>query len=186
MVSSMERMEFYNFEDEVWYKGEDGNVGKLTDDSKVVPVMIERIEQFYPKAYSALCEEYSKCKLNLKYYRFKIVNRFCKCNFGNIDNVPDFKNGVFNFERVPCPLRGECRLEGVVCSPEFENKLSQAELRVMRLISQSKTPEEIADELYLSVYTVRNHLRNIYSRLGIHTRQELMSYIHNNNMFKDE
>ena len=186
MVSSMERVEFFNFEDEVWYRNDSGVSEKLTDVSPIVPKMIEKIEQFYPKAYKALCAEYDKCKLNLSYYRFKIVNRFCKCNFGSIDNVPDVKNGVFNFERVSCPLRGECRLEGVVCSPEFENKVSNAELRVMRLISQSKTAEEIADELYLSVYTVRNHLRNIYSRLGLHNRQELMTYIHKNKLFEDE
>ena len=169
----MERIEFFNFEDEVGYGNENGVNEKLTDASPIVPKMIEKIEQFYPKAYNALCAEYDKCKLNLSYYRFKIVNRFCKCNFGSIDNMPDIKNGVFNFERVSCPLRGECKLEGIVCSPEFENKVSSAELRVMRLINQSKKTEEIADELYLSVFTVRNHLRNIYSRLGLHNRQEL-------------
>lgn len=181
----MERVEFYNFEDEVWYRTDSVNE-KLTDESKVISVMIEKIEQFYPKAYKALCGEYEKCKLNLPYYRFKIVNRFCKCNFGNIDNVPDVKDGIFSFERVSCPLRGECRLEGIVCNPEFEDKISPSEMRILKLINQSKTPEEIADELYLSVFTVRNHLRNIYSRLNIHTRQELMSYIHKNNLFKDE
>lgn len=186
MVSSMERIEFFNFEDEVWYRNNDGANEKLTDASPIVPQMIEKIEQFYPKAYKALCAEYDKCKLNLRYFRFKIVNRFCKCNFGSIDNVPDVKNGVFNFERVPCPLRGECRLEGVVCGPEFENKVSNAEMRVMKLVHQSKTAEEIADELYLSVFTVRNHLRNIYSRLGLHNRQELMTYIHKNKLFEDE
>jgi len=182
----MERIEFFNFEDEVWYKDENGYSEKLTDNSKVIPKMLEKIEQFYPKAYKALCSEYDKCKLNLTYYRFKIVNRFCKCNFGSIDNVPDVKNGVFNFERVPCPLRGECRLEGIVCSPEFENNVSNAELRVMRLVNRSMTAEEIAEELYLSVHTVRNHLKNIYSRLGLHNRQDLMNYIHKNKLFEDE
>ena len=188
MVSKMkiDRVEFFNFEDEVWYRDSAGTSEKLTDNSGVVSLMIDKIEQFYPKAYKALCSEYEKCRLNLSYYRFKIVNRFCKCNFGNIDNVPDVSNGVFNFERVSCPLRGECRLEGIVCGPEFDNKVSPAEKRVMKLIGQSKTAEEIADELYLSVYTVRNHLRNIYTRLGIHNRQELMNYIHKNKLFEDE
>lgn len=182
----MERIEFFNFEDEVWYKTENGNSEKLTDTSQIIPMMYDNIEQFYPKAFKALCVEYDKCKLNLTYYRFKIVNRFCKCNFGSIDNIPDIKNGKFNFERVSCPLRGECRLEGVVCSPEFEHNVSEAELRVMRLVNCSMTAEEIAEELYLSVHTVRNHLKNIYSRLGLHNRQELMSYIHRNKLFENE
>ena len=80
MVSSMERVEFFNFEDEVWYRDDSGASEKLTDVSPIVSKMIEKIEQFYPKAYKALCAEYDKCKLNLSYYRFKIVNRFCKCN----------------------------------------------------------------------------------------------------------
>ena len=186
MVSRMERVEFYNFEDEVWYKDSNGAQQKLDECSDIVPKMFEKIEQFYPKAFKALCAEYSRCSLNLSYYRFKIVNRFCKCNFGNIDNVPDVKDGIFAFERVPCPLRGECRLEGVVCNPEFENRVSKSELRVMKLVAQSKTAEVIADELYLSVYTVRNHLRNIYARLGLHNRQELMNYIYKSKMFQDE
>lgn len=185
MVSKMERIEFYNFNDEVWYRADEVNE-KLTDESKIVSVMIDRIEQFYPKAYKALCVEYEKCKLNLTYYRYKIVNRFCKCNFGNIDNIPDVKDDIFSFERVSCPLRGECRLEGIVCNPEFEDKISQSEMRILKLINESKTPEQIADELYLSVFTVRNHLKNIYARLKIHNRQELMSYIHKNKLFKDE
>ena len=186
MVSDMERLEFYTFEDEVWYRTEDGMQQKLTEKSDIIPEIIEKIEHFYPKAYKALCSEYGKCSFNIPYYRYRIVNRFCKCNFGNIDNVPDVKDGVFSFERVACPLRGECRLEGVVCGPEFENNVTQAELRIMKLVSQSKTPEKIADELYLSVYTVRNHLRNIYARLGLHNRQELMEYIYKTKMFRDE
>ena len=64
-----------------------------------------------------------------------MVRRFCKCNFGELDNTSrDIdKKGGFNFERVKCPMRGECKYEGIICNPQFNSRISDAEMRVMRL-----------------------------------------------------
>ena len=50
--------------------------------------------------------------------------------------------------------------------------LSQRELEVLRLISQSMTNEEIADKLFLSSKTVKTHLRNIFAKTKIRNRVE--------------
>jgi LuxR family transcriptional regulator, maltose regulon positive regulatory protein len=41
------------------------------------------------------------------------------------------------------------------------------ELEVLRLISEGKNNEEIAEKLFLSVRTVEKHLTNIYSKVGV-------------------
>ena len=50
--------------------------------------------------------------------------------------------------------------------------LSDRELEVLRLLMTSLTSTEIAAELYISVSTVRTHIKNIYSKLGAHKRLE--------------
>lgn len=180
-------IEFYTFEDEVWYRSDRDNQ-RLTEQSRdIIRDMFERIELSYPKAFKCLSEEYLKCKQNTPYYQFRIVNRFCKCNFGAIDNTTDIDVvGRFNFERISCPLRGECKLENVVCSPEFDSKISNSEMRVLELVYKKYSTSEIADKLFLSEYTVKNHIRNVYSRLGFHEKAEFIDYAHRNNLFKNE
>lgn len=181
-------IEFYTFESEVWYRLSDGTTEKLTERStNIISYMLKQIEDFYPTAYAALCSEYERCKPNLLHFRFRIVNRFCKCNFGNIDNVIDVSaNGSFNTECVPCPLRGECKHEHVICRPVFNHRISDAELRVLRLLYQGYRREEIADKLYLSYHTVNNHIRNAFTRLGVHEVAEFMKWAAENNIFENE
>jgi LuxR family maltose regulon positive regulatory protein len=50
--------------------------------------------------------------------------------------------------------------------------LSQAEARVLRFLQTSLSAPEIANELYVSVNTVRTHMRHLYDKLGAHRRLE--------------
>jgi LuxR family maltose regulon positive regulatory protein len=50
--------------------------------------------------------------------------------------------------------------------------LSDRELQVLRLLNTPLSSTEIAEELYLSVNTVRSHIKNIYSKLDAHRRTE--------------
>lgn len=178
--------EFFTFENEVWYRLPDGSSDKLTEKNvDIISAALDRIEKFYPKAFHALCNEYERCKPNLPFFRFRIVSRFCKCNFGNIDNIPDIdKFGRFNFEYVSCPLRGECRHERIICHPEFDHHISDAEMRVLRPWYHGVSKEDIASDLCLSVHTVNNHIRNAFTRLGIHNKAEFVRYADSNALFR--
>lgn len=177
--------EFFSFESEVWYRAKDGTTSKLTESStEIISAMLDKIELFYPKAYAALCQTYERCKPNLQFFRYRVVSRFCRCNFGNIDDVSDIDSfGHFNFEHVPCPLRGECKYEHIICSPEFDHKISPAEFRVLRLLYEGLKKDDIADSLCLSVHTVNNHIRNAFTRLGLHEKSEFIKYANANNLF---
>jgi ATP/maltotriose-dependent transcriptional regulator MalT len=50
--------------------------------------------------------------------------------------------------------------------------LSQAEARVLRYLPTKLSAPEIADQLYLSVNTVKTHMRHLYDKLGVHRRHE--------------
>jgi LuxR family maltose regulon positive regulatory protein len=50
--------------------------------------------------------------------------------------------------------------------------LSHAETRVLRYLPTKLSAPEIADELYLSVNTVKTHMRHLYDKLGTHRRHE--------------
>jgi LuxR family maltose regulon positive regulatory protein len=50
--------------------------------------------------------------------------------------------------------------------------LSHAETRVLRYLPTKLSAPEIAGQLYLSVNTVKTHMRHLYDKLGVHRRHE--------------
>jgi LuxR family maltose regulon positive regulatory protein len=53
--------------------------------------------------------------------------------------------------------------------------LSEREIEVLQLIADGLTNPEIATRLILSLHTVKTHTRNIYGKLGVHTRTEAVA-----------
>jgi LuxR family maltose regulon positive regulatory protein len=53
--------------------------------------------------------------------------------------------------------------------------LSEREREVLRLLDSSLSTAEIADVLFVSVHTVRSHLKSIYSKLDVHSRYEAVA-----------
>jgi LuxR family maltose regulon positive regulatory protein len=54
--------------------------------------------------------------------------------------------------------------------------LSDRELQVLRLLNTPLSSTEIAEQLYLSVNTVRSHIKSIYGKLDVHRRTEAISH----------
>ena len=50
--------------------------------------------------------------------------------------------------------------------------LSESELRVLRYLPTNLPAPEIATELFVSLNTIRTHMRNVYTKLGVHTRAD--------------
>ena len=53
--------------------------------------------------------------------------------------------------------------------------LSSSEVRVLRYLPTHLTMPEIAGELYVSLNTVRTHMRHVYTKLGTHTRADAVA-----------
>ena len=57
--------------------------------------------------------------------------------------------------------------------------LSAREAEVMSLIADGQTNGEIAARLFLAEKTVKNHVRRIYSKLGVGSRPAAIAYWRN-------
>jgi len=54
------------------------------------------------------------------------------------------------------------------------SNLTPREKEILLLITQGMTNELIADKLFISVQTVRNHIKNIYDKLQVHSRAQVV------------
>jgi DNA-binding NarL/FixJ family response regulator len=55
--------------------------------------------------------------------------------------------------------------------------LSSREWEVLDLLSAGRNEDQIADDLVLSVETVRSHVKSLHRKLGVHTRTELLDAV---------
>jgi NarL family two-component system response regulator LiaR len=58
------------------------------------------------------------------------------------------------------------------------NDLTSRELEILVLIGEGKTNQEIADELFIGIKTVKTHVSNILSKLGVEDRTKAAVYAH--------
>jgi two-component system NarL family response regulator len=54
--------------------------------------------------------------------------------------------------------------------------LTGREIEVLELVAQGNTNREIGELLFISENTVKNHIRNILDKLGLHSRNEAVLY----------
>jgi DNA-binding NarL/FixJ family response regulator len=64
-------------------------------------------------------------------------------------------------------------------------QMTKREQDVLALISAGRSNKEIAGELNIAVYTVKSHVHNILEKLALHTRLELATFAHTNDMNKN-
>lgn len=58
-----------------------------------------------------------------------------------------------------------------------EAGLTPRELEVMKLLCRGRTKSYIAETLYLTENTVRSHTKHLYTKLDVHSKQELMTLV---------
>jgi DNA-binding NarL/FixJ family response regulator len=67
--------------------------------------------------------------------------------------------------------------EGTIRSIRGEQPgLTRRELEVLILMTQGLSNEEVAERLALSEGTIKNHVSNIYIKLGVHSRAEAVAW----------
>ena len=70
--------------------------------------------------------------------------------------------------------QGTVRFSGA--PPHYFAALSQAELDVVLWMSRGFTdPDEIGEKIYRSPNTIRTHLCTVFSKLGVHSRDQLLA-----------
>ena len=56
--------------------------------------------------------------------------------------------------------------------PKADYALTPRELEVLQLLVQGEDYKSIADALFLSLFTIRAHIRNIYDKLHVHSKSQ--------------
>jgi RNA polymerase sigma factor (sigma-70 family) len=59
---------------------------------------------------------------------------------------------------------------------EAMKTLTKREVEILNMIGAGKSNKEIAEELSISYWTVKNHVNNMFTKLGIHTRAEAIHF----------
>lgn len=70
------------------------------------------------------------------------------------------------------PTGGTAGIRGLLSSGADEVELTARELTVLDGVARGMTNREIADELFLSVDTVKTHARRLYAKLGVTNRTQ--------------
>jgi len=64
-----------------------------------------------------------------------------------------------------------------------ENLLSSRESEILELLGRGLTNKVISEQLFISPFTVKRHIENIYQKLQAHNRTELLQKARHRNLF---
>lgn len=92
-------------------------------------------------------------------------------------------------ERIPAETTAACaRLchsyMDAMGVPEEQVRLSERESEILRLLQQGYSHSEIAAQLYISVPTVRYHIKNVYQKLGVNNKVAALGKAHKQNLLE--
>ncbi|MFP7199979.1 response regulator transcription factor [Lysinibacillus halotolerans] len=75
------------------------------------------------------------------------------------------------------------RMRSNASSPLYE-QLTEREMEVLLLVAQGKTNQDIADELFIALKTVKTHVSNILAKLEVQDRTQAVVYAFQNGLVK--
>ncbi|ALQ51719.1 response regulator transcription factor [Nitrosomonas ureae] len=105
------------------------------------------------------------------YYSFlsKLGKRLYEIKLTLIHSNADYQQDVYFLH-----LSRVTNKNGKIFNRLDRTGLTSRELEIATLIYQGNSPKDIAEEISLSYHTVRNHIKSIYSKLGVSTRSEML------------
>lgn len=104
--------------------------------------------------------------------------------------LKDDSNNIL-FEAINSLFRGETYFSEKVTKTlesvkEYDKDLTPREEEIIRCLTKGMESKEIADNLFISVNTVKTHRRNLKSKLGLETTADIIKYAIDNFIFKEK
>ena len=93
--------------------------------------------------------------------------------------VPGGGEGLDRAPEASAPGGLEEYLEATVAAFAEKYRLSPREAQIVRLLSQGRDVPYIEQDLVLSKSTVKTHIRHIYEKTGVSSRQDLLDLLLN-------
>jgi DNA-binding NarL/FixJ family response regulator len=145
------------------------------------------------EASEAILAELPMCKIVFLSMHDADENLFAAIRSGAkgylLKNVPAAKlvSSLKSIEKGEAAISGEMTMhileefsqQRTVSSNDFQSKnnvLSQREVEIINEIAKGYSNDEIADNLFLSVNTVKHHVHNIFTKLGVENRRKAIEY----------
>ncbi|MCK5606482.1 response regulator transcription factor [Candidatus Pacearchaeota archaeon] len=141
----------------------------LREGGNIIPIVVlseledEEKQNFLEKAYSE--DEFN---VAVDFFHFEILNYW-------IHRLVDKYRQFLKADKLEIDL--------FYSSPKKIEELQKAmktltkrEAEILNLIGIGKSNKEIAEELIISYKTVKNHVYNLFAKLGIHTRAEAIHF----------
>lgn len=69
---------------------------------------------------------------------------------------------------------------------ELHDQLTNREMEILLLMTQGKTNQEIADELYIALKTAKVHVSNILSKLAVQDRTQAVIYAFKHSLVQED
>ncbi len=64
-------------------------------------------------------------------------------------------------------------------------ELTEREMEVLKCIAKGKSNQEVADELFIGIKTVKSHMTNVLSKLGVEDRTQAAIYAYKHGLAED-
>ncbi len=87
------------------------------------------------------------------------------------------KSGYADSQLADPEVPQEPDIEALCAKAARTYDLTRREEDVLRLLVEGRTAPQIAEELVVSPNTVKTHVRHIYTKMGIHSQQELIDIV---------
>lgn len=100
------------------------------------------------------------------------------------DAIADAIRNTYHGESVMAPEVSEKVLAGQYADSQthLHDQLTNREREVLQLIAQGQSNQEIADQLFISLKTVKSHVSNILSKLDVSDRTQATIYAYQHHL----
>ncbi len=103
-----------------------------------------------------------------------------------MDSKEQMLNSIFmelkNLENMICDLFDVEEAQGGINSclekAISDYSLSERESDVLRLIADGRSNNEISEKIHVSVSTVKKHIYNIFNKVGVDSRTQLLNLVY--------
>jgi NarL family two-component system response regulator LiaR len=99
--------------------------------------------------------------------------------------LADAINSIMVGKNVLAPEATKALIRSSLAPQAIGHDLTRRELEVLSLMVEGLTNAQIADQLYIQPATVKNHVSNIYSKLGSASRTEAVVLALKHNIIED-
>ena len=141
--------------------------------------LLEKDISLNPKYYTSLLKELKLSEIDASEYAF-LEKELVFYNLKNTENkysTSRLINFILAFLLLLCVAY--LFLLKRIKTKNKNQELSKQELNVKKLILEGKSNKDIADDLFISLSTVKTHITNIYNKLNVTNRTELITKFKN-------